>query len=363
MIRSPRPAKGLFETDSKSAIEAISHAQFIAFAPYVFQASVLLRDKGILHAVEASKSEGLTLDEICRQVNMPLYAVRVLAEAGLGIGLLYSKESKYYLAKTGHFFLNNQMTLVNTNFMKDVCYNGAADLEASLEQSKPVGLKHLGDWETIYQGLSLLKDPAHKSWFDFDHYYSDNAFPEALPLVFQHKPKKVMDIGANTGKFTLACLNYDADVEVGLVDLGVQLNVAKENIEEAGFAGRVTFHERNVLDKDTQLPEGFDVIWMSQFLDCFSDEEIVFILEKCHEALGTDGRVYVNETFWDRQKFEASAFSLQMTSLYFTTMANGNSQMYDSKVFFDLIEQAGFEIVTTTDNLGLSHTVLELRKK
>ena len=52
-----------------------------------------------------------------------------------------------------------------------------------------------------------------------------------------------------------------------------------------------------------------------------------------------------------------------MTSLYFTTMANGNSQMYDSKVFVQLIDRAGFKIVNQTDNVGLSHTILELTKK
>lgn len=354
---------GLFEQEKKSALDAISHAQFIAFAPYVFNASVLLRDKGILTIVEKSRLEGITLEDVAAQVDMSHYGVRILMEAGLGIGLLLKKEDKYFLSKTGHFFLNDNMTRVNTDFMKDVCYEGAKELEQSISDSKPHGLKYLGDWSTIYQGLSKLPEPAKTSWFDFDHYYSDNTFPEALPMIFEHQPKKVMDIGANTGKFTLACLNYNRDVEVGLVDLGIQLEVAKENIEAAGFGDRVAYHERNVLDENSELPEGYDIIWMSQFLDCFSDDEIVFILEKCHRALNEGGRVFINELFWDKQKFEASAFSLQMTSLYFTTMANGNSQMYDSKVFMQLIDKAGFDVVMQKDNMGQVHSVLELKKK
>lgn len=353
----------MFEQEKKSALEAISQAQFIAFAPYVFNASVLLRDKGILAVVEASRLQGITLDEVVSKVDMSHYGVRILLEAGLGIGLVLRKEDKYFLSKTGHFFLNDNMTRVNTDFMKDVCYDGAKELGGSIENVQPEGLKYLGDWPTIYQGLSMLPEPAKTSWFKFDHYYSDHTFPEAMPMIFEHEPKKVMDIGANTGKFTLACLKYHSDVELGLVDLGIQLEVAKENINEAGFADRAQYHERNVLDKDSELPEGYDTIWMSQFLDCFSDNEIIFILEKCHRALNDDGRVFINELFWDRQKFEASAFSLQMTSLYFTTMANGNSQMYDSKVFLELVDKAGFEIVTQKDNIGQVHTILELKKK
>lgn len=352
----------MFSTDKKSALEAISHAQFIAFAPYIFQASVLLRDKGILKHLEKNRSTGATLAGTAEAVGLRLYEVRVLLEAGLGIGLVHRKEGQYFLSKTGHFFLNDAMTRVNTDFMRDVCYDGAQDLEASLTDSKPRGLRHLGDWDTIYQGLSILPQPARDSWFAFDHYYSDNAFPEALPIVFERAPRKILDIGSNTGKWAMACLDYNSDVELGLVDLQVQLNVAIANLDHAGYNGRYQTHQRDLLDPATTLPEGYDIIWMSQFLDCFADDEIVSILRKCHAALPANGSVFINETFWDCQRFEASALSLQMTSLYFTTMANGNSQMYDSTVFKTFIAEAGFTVLHQHNNIGLGHTILELKK-
>ena len=115
--------------------------------------------------------------------------------------------------------------------------------------------------------------------------------------------------------------------------------------------------------KAKELPAGMDLIWMSQFLDCFSEDEIVSILTRCHEALDANGKVYIMETFWDRQRFKTAAFSLQMTSLYFTNIANGNSQMYDSAVFNKLIDKAGFKIVSETDEVGISHTLQVCVKK
>jgi hypothetical protein len=141
------------------------------------------------------------------------------------------------------------------------------------------------------------------------------------------------------------------------------LAVAKENIEKAGFANRVTYHPINILDDANRFPKGADAIWMSQFLDCFSEDEIVSILKRCHEAIDDGGRVYIMETFWDKQKFEIGAFSLQMTSLYFTNIANGNSQMYDSVVFNKLIDKAGFKIIEQIDRVGVSHTIQVLQKK
>ncbi|MBS1628489.1 MAG: SAM-dependent methyltransferase [Bacteroidetes bacterium] len=365
MITTPDRPAALFAKDERAAFDAMVHAQFIAFAPYVFQASVLLRDKGILAEIEQCNRHKApaTLACIVTATGMSQYAVRVLLEAGLGIGLLFRIDEDYFLTKAGHFFLNDGMTRVNTNFMRDICYDGAQDLAASLDEGRPVGLRHLNpEWKTIYPYISKLEPAAKNSWFEFDHYYSDNAFPEVLPIVFANKPHNILDIGGNTGKFTLQCLNYDPDVQLGIYDLPGQIAVAEENIAQEGFSPRASFFAGNILDEKTVLPTGFQLIWMSQFLDCFSDLEIQDILKKCFAALGAEGRVFILETFWDRQKFEASAFSLQMTSLYFTTMANGNSQMYDSAVFLKLCEHAGFVVEDISDQIGMAHSLVTLRK-
>jgi len=76
-------------------------------------------------------------------------------------------------------------------------------------------------------------------------------------------------------------------------------------------------------------------------------------------ARSLGGRLWILELFWDRQRFEAAAFSLQQTSLYFTCVANGNSQMYDSKVFLALLPRAGLAATRITDGLGGLHTLVE----
>jgi hypothetical protein len=115
------------------------------------------------------------------------------------------------------------------------------------------------------------------------------------------------------------------------------------------------------LDTEQKFPFGFDVIWMSQFLDCFSEAQIQSILNRCHAALSRDGCVFILEPFWDKQRFAASAFALQQTSLYFTAIANGNSQMYHSDNFINCIESAGFTVVEHKNMVGISHTLLKCK--
>jgi len=139
--------------------------------------------------------------------------------------------------------------------------------------------------------------------------------------------------------------------------------MAKKRVDQLGLSDRISFIAANILDEKVALPKGYDAIWMSQFLDCFSEAQIISVLKRCYDALDDHGSVFILEPFWDRQRFETAAFCLQQTSLYFTVVANGNSQMYSAEVFVKCIAEAGFEIVKQTDQIGLSQTLLQCKKK
>jgi predicted O-methyltransferase YrrM len=200
-----------------------------------------------------------------------------------------------------------------------------------------------------------------KSWFDFDNFYSDSVFPIIVQQVQAYQPKNILDIGANTGKFSIQCLQQMPDIQMHLLDYPGQLAMAEKNIHEAGIQGRHHLIPHNILEFEKEIPGKFDIIWMSQFLDCFSDDEIIGILKKCKKALNPGGVILVNETFWDKQPFHAAMYSLQMTSLYFTTQANGNSQMYDSRVFLKLIEASGLKTLKEEHQIATTHSLLTIQ--
>lgn len=352
-----------FTHDTRNALEAKQEAQRIAFAPFVFQAARALRDLGLLAALDTAGDAGLRLPELQAQVGLSRYATRVLAEAGLGIGALIVRDECFSLTKLGWYLQNDAMTRVNMDFSHDVNYQGLFYLQDSLREGRPAGLKVLdANANTVYEALATLPEQVRESWFGFDHFYSDNSFQTVLPHIFSEAVASVLDVGANTGKWALACAEYDPNVQVTLCDLPGQLAQARVKIAQRGFAARVHEHPINILQPDAPLPGGHDVIWMSQFLDCFSEDEIVMILRKAAAVMTAGTRLFIMETYWDRQRFENAAFCLQQTSLYFTCMANGNSQMYHSQVLRDCIAQAGLVIVEEIDGVGISHTLTKVMK-
>jgi hypothetical protein len=353
--------------DDIRAVDAKFEAQKIAFGPLAFQAARALRDLGILEAVAASKEEGARAEAVARSLRLSAYGVGVLLEMGVSLGLVKLRpgdeaDLRYLLGKTGYFILDDAMTRANMDFVGDVCYQGAAALEDSVRSGRPEGLKVFGEWKTIYEGLSRLPEGVKRSWFAFDHYYSDVAFPDALPIVFGRRPRRLFDVGGNTAKWAISCCRYDPDVRVTIVDLPGQLAVARRNVEEAGFADRVSGVELDVLDPKGSFPAGADAVWMSQFLDCFSLGEVEAIMRRLRPALGPDCDVYVLEPFWDEQRFEAASYSLHATSLYFTCMANGNSKMYRSGELSRAVEAGGFGLAEAFHGLGAnSYSLLRFR--
>lgn len=361
------PSLKKYTEDRLPAREAQHLAEFIAWGPIVFQASRLMLKWGLLDTLRDADG-GLTREELVRKSSRSDYAVKCLLEASLSIGtvIIDPVTERYQLTKTGWFLINDPATRVNIDFNHDVNYEGWFHLEEALSEGRPAGLSHFGPWPTIYEGLSSLPSEVQHSWFGFDHFYSDSAFPEALRIIFgEHHVRSLYDVGGNTGKWALQCVEHDADVDVSVLDLPQQIELLRKNIDGKPGADRIHGLGVDLLDPATVIPRregGLDAIWMSQFLDCFSMPQIVSILRRARTAMDAGTRIYIMETLWDRQRFETASFCLTMTSLYFSALANGNSKMYNTDDLTRCIHDAGLEVERIYDHLGQGHSILVVRQ-
>ena len=150
-------------------------------------------------------------------------------------------------------------------------------------------------------------------------------------------------------------MSHDPEVEVTILDLPQQIKMMEANTAGKTGADRIKGYGINLLDPKALFPQregGLDAIWMSQFLDCFSGEEIVSILTRAKNAMTKDTRVFIMETF-----------CLTMTSLYFTAIANGNSKMYNTEDMTRYVNQAGLEVEKIFDGLGQGHSIMVCKLK
>ena len=354
-----------YTTEQKTALEAQRLAQEIAFGPVVFQVSHLMVKFGVFEAL-CESADGLTMEEVVVKTQLSNYAVKILLESSLSIGtVVVDAADRFSITKAGWFLLRDKTTRVNMEFIQEVCYKGLFHLEEALKEGKPSGLKVFGEWPTIYEGLSQLPSKAQEKWFAFDHYYSDYSFEDALRIIFERPVKTLLDVGGHTGRFAQRAVAFDSEVQVTIMDLPQQLGLMKQQIAGKQGADRIGGYPANLLDASVPFPKGYDVIWMSQFLDCFSEEEVTSILRRAASAMEAHTELYILEAYWDRQEHETGAYCLNQISVYFTAMANGNSKMYYSGDMIACVERAGLKVVAIYDNLGSgnSHTLFKVMAK
>lgn len=345
--------------DSITALEAQYEAQKIAFAPVVFQVVRTMKELNILQCLAKNK-KGITIENLSKKTNLESYAIQVLLETALTADVVKENDGLWFLTKTGYYLYCDKMTTINMDWNHHVNYLGLFNLEESIKNNNAEGLKVFGKWDTIYNALSTLPKEAKKSWFDFDHFYSDSSFQDAISILEQLRPKTVLDIGGNTGKFAIEFAKKNPAIDITIMDLPQQIKVAKQYIYENNLKNISTI-PTNILLEETVVPSNFDIIWMSQFLDCFKNEQIVMILKKIKSSMNETSEICIMEPLWDRQKDETGAFCVINVSPYFTTMANGYSKMFKFDDFAKLIDEAGLKITETVDGLGLGHTLIRCK--
>lgn len=348
-----------FKNKKISALEAQYEAQKIAFAPIVFQVVRVMRDLKVLENLAKNKN-GLTYEELANLTKLSKYAVQLLCETALSANVVYEEDEKIFLSKIGFFLNSDEMTIANMNYNHDVNYQGLFYLEEAIKTGKAEGLKVFGDCDTIYPALSSLPQKAKDAWFEFDHLYSDSGFPKAIEILKDLKPKNILDIGGNTGKFAMLLAQNEPNIDITIMDLPQQVKLAKQNIYEKNITNIAT-HEANILLEETKIPSGFDIIWMSQFLDCFKEDQIISILKKIKLSMSPNSEICIMEPFWDRQVNETAAYCVINTSPYFTAMANGYSKMFKYTDFEKFLEKTGLSVIEIKDDIGLCQTIIRCK--
>lgn len=342
-------------------LQAFEKAQSIAFAPFVFQAVAAAKDCGLLQALGESDSP-LPVSALAQKVALSEYAVTVLCDILESSEVIERDENHAYrLSRVGECLIYDQMTEVNFDFSNLVNYAPLKHTLKALQSGKPAGLKEYDEtWTTIYPHLKDLPQKSRRAWFAFDHFHSDSAYQAALNILKDRQVRYFVDIGGNTGRFTKKALATWQDSRACIVDLPEQIGLMRQNTNLKSLQNRIDTVPINWLDPDAQplIKEKVDLIWMSQFLDCFSRAEAVSILKRVKNLTRQNGAtVAILEPLVDHQRNRAATLSIACSSLYFSCLANGNSKFFSSEELKGIIDESGLTIKSISEPIGVGHSL------
>jgi hypothetical protein len=124
---------------------------------------------------------------------------------------------------------------------------------------------------------------------------------------------RVLDIAAGHGLYGLAFARHNPEAEVVGLDWPAVLEVAKENAQRAGVAGRYSTIEGDAFG--AEFGEGYDVVLLTNFLHHFDPPTCERLLRKVHAALADGGAAVTLEFVPNEDRVTpplSAAFSLTM---------------------------------------------------
>ena len=183
-------------------IKALADAQKIAFAPLTFQAVAAALDFGILKFIDG---KFVTVEEVIKVCKISKYTAETILEVCVAADIVKKKNDKYSNTLLADALLNNEMTIKNFNFVKDVCYLGASELRNSFEKEEPIGLYK------FVEKCNMEDREFHLSYLFDEEIDRDGASPARVMGIYDEEEWKsiLLGLSARYNEFINATFTND----------------------------------------------------------------------------------------------------------------------------------------------------------
>ncbi|MEN8007411.1 MAG: methyltransferase [Candidatus Krumholzibacteriota bacterium] len=148
---------------------------------------------------------------------------------------------------------------------------------------------------------------------------------------------RLLDLGGGPGTAALTFARANSGLECVVYDLEGPLGIACQQIRQAGLEDRVTTRAGDFLVDD--LPEGFDVVYISNIIHMLRPDETRMLLAKAHRALVPGGRILVKDFFLEDSRI-APPWTAQFSVNMLVNTKGGKS--YTFTEMEDLLAQTGY---------------------
>jgi SAM-dependent methyltransferase len=165
--------------------------------------------------------------------------------------------------------------------------------------------------------------------------------PQAARLVAAAglgSARRLLDVGGGPATYTMAFLAVEPRLEATLFDLPPVIEIARERLSKAGFAGRVTLVPGD-FDKD-ELPAGHDLVWLSAVIHQNSPAQNEALFTRIFRALVPVGRLVLRDHVMDPDRTRPRAGALFAVNMLVGTSGGGT---YTFDEIRSGLSRAGFE--------------------
>ncbi|QXE92055.1 methyltransferase [Geomonas subterranea] len=160
--------------------------------------------------------------------------------------------------------------------------------------------------------------------------------PRIVPQIDLQGRRRLLDLGGGPGTYAIHFCRHNPRLDAVICDLPTTRSFAEETVARFGLSDRIGFVAADFEQDD--LPEGFDVAWLSHVLHGIGPDACARVLKKTVSALEPGGLILIQEFVLD-DKRDAPVFP----ALFSLNMLLGTpeGQSYSQGELFAMLEHAG----------------------
>ncbi|WP_224982360.1 acetylserotonin O-methyltransferase [Geomonas agri] len=160
--------------------------------------------------------------------------------------------------------------------------------------------------------------------------------PKIVPQIDLQGRRRLLDLGGGPGTYAIHFCLHNPQLDAVICDLPTTRSFAEQTVARFELSDRIGFVPTDFEQDD--LPEGFDVAWLSHVLHGIGPGTCASVLKKAVTALEPGGMILIQEFILNDKKdapvFPA-LFSLNML------LGTPDGQAYSQGELFEMLEKAG----------------------
>jgi len=280
---------------SPDKLVAVSGYYWRSFA---LQAAVKL---GVFTAIGGEELAG---DDIARRLNAKGRGVAMLLNVLVAMNLLLKKGDRYSNTPSGMSLLTKD----SPDYMGHIIMHhhhltlSWLKLDEAVKTGNPMRVRSSGSDEE-----------ARESFLMGIFNIATNLAPRLVNTIDLAGRRHLFDLGGGPGTYAIHfCLN-NPHLRATVYDLPTSQTYAMKAIERFGLSDRINFVAGNYLKED--IPESYDVAWLSQILHAQGPEDCQRIIGKAASVLEPGGLLVIHEFILDNTMdgpLHPALFSLNM---------------------------------------------------
>lgn len=221
------------------------------------------------------------------------------------------------------------------------------------------GLMHsVNLWETwstltdaVRKGRSVIKESVKErkiDWFESFieamHFRAAKQAPSDISLIDLSGVNKVLDLGGGSGAYAMAFVKAGNNITAVVFDLPNVIPLTKKYVEKEGLSDKLSYIEGDYTTDN--IGNGYDLIFLSAIVHSNSNEENLKLIQKCANALNTNGKVVVQDFIMDESRTNPPHGALFAINMLVGTDAGDT---FTQKEVSNWMEKAGLKNITRKD--------------